>query len=151
MPPQLRKNFQAETAKLGNNDNVFHWRERFTAAQIDAGQTILPAVPGYKYRIVDMAMIAIGGAVTGATDVRFLGTQAAASVALLISAIAALTQNTLLRAGAANATVLAGGASFAECDNNTAITIGKTGGSVATATHVDFLISYVLVPARSGA
>lgn len=151
MPPTTKKSIQAEAFKDANNSKVFHHRERFTAAQIDAGQTLLPAVPGYKYRIVDMAMIAIGGAVTGATDVRFLGTAASASVALLIAAIAALTQNTLLRAGATNATVLAAGASFTELDGNTAITIGKTGGAVATATHVDFLISYCLEPLRSGA
>jgi hypothetical protein len=43
--------------------------------------------------------------------------------------------------------VLAGGASFEACDANTAITVGKTGSSLATATHVDFLIDYVVEPA----
>ena len=138
------KNATAETKKLIDNDQVFHVRTRFTAAQIDAGATLLPALIAQKYRIVDMAMIAIGGAVTGATDVRILGTQAAASAALLIAAIAGLTQNTLLRAGAANATIIAGGLSFVANDVNTAITVGKTGGAVATATHVDFLVSYVV-------
>jgi hypothetical protein len=150
VPPTINKNIQAEQRKLGFNDNVFHHRERFTIAQIDAGQTLLPAIPGYKYRIVDMAIISIGGAYAGATDVRILATQAAASAALLIAAVAGLTQNTLLRAGAANATIIAGGASFVDNDNNTAITISKTGGASSGATHADFLVSYVLVPARSG-
>src|SRR6185503_7129416 len=78
-------------------------RTRFTVAQINAGATLLPAVPGFAYRIVDMTLIAIGGAVSGATDVRILGTRAAGSVALLAAAVAALTQSAVLRAGAANA------------------------------------------------
>lgn len=144
MAPLLGKNATAETKKMIDNDQVFQVRTRFTVAEVNAGATLLPAIPGKRYRILDMALIAIGGAVTGATDVRLLATQAAASVALLIAAVAALTQNTLLRAGAANATILAGGLSFVDNDNNTAVTIGKTGGSAATATHVDALVTYVL-------
>lgn len=144
MAPVTSKNATAETKKMRDNDQVFQVRTRFTIAEINAGATLLPALPRHKYRILDMALIAIGGAVTGATDVRILGTQGAASVALLIAAVAALTQDALLRAGAANATVLAAGASFVANDANTAITVGKTGGAGATATHVDVLVSYVV-------
>jgi hypothetical protein len=119
-------------------------RRRCTAAEINAGVELLPAVPGYTYRMTDAKMIAIGGAASGATDVRILGTRAAGSVALLVVAVAALTQSALVRAGAANATVLADGASFTALDANTAVTVGKTGGSLATATHVDVTMSYVL-------
>lgn len=119
-------------------------RTRFTAAQINAGATLLPAVPGFAYRLIDITLIAIGGAASGATDVRVLGTRAAGSVALLIAAIAALTQSAVLRAGAANATVLADGASFTPLDVNTAVTVGKTGGALATATHVDVIAEYAL-------
>lgn len=119
-------------------------RTRFTVAQINAGATLLPAVPGFAYRVIDLDLIAIGGAVTGATDVRVLGTRAAGSVALLVAAVAALTQSALLRAGAANAVLLADGASFTALDANTAVTVGKTGGSAATATHVDVCVRYVL-------
>lgn len=147
MPPTTKQNFTAQDKLASVNDPVFQWRERFTVAQVNAGATVLPAVRGYKYRIIEMALIAIGGAASGATDVRLLATQAAAAAALLIAAVAGLTQNTLLRAGAANATILAGGASFVENDVETAITIGKTGGSLATSTHVDVLITYVLVKA----
>ena len=144
MPPVIHRFIAAENYNTSNNRMTFQHRERVTVANINAGYTILPAILNYKYRIADMAMIAIGGAASGATDVRILGTQSAASAALLITAIAALTQNTLVRAGAANATILAGGLSFVECDNNTAITVGKTGGSLATSTHVDFIITYAL-------
>lgn len=119
-------------------------RTRFTAAQINAGATFLAAVPGYAYRFVDLTVVAIGGAASGATDVRVLGTRAAGAVALLVAAVAALTQSAVVRAGAANATVLADGASFTPLDANTAVTVGKTGGSLATATHVDVIAEYVL-------
>jgi hypothetical protein len=41
-------------------------------------------------------------------------------------------------------TVLAAGASFVANDAGSAITIGKTGGTLATATHVDVILNYVI-------
>jgi hypothetical protein len=117
-------------------------RVRATVAQINAGLVVLPALAGYAYRIHDAAMIAVGGAVTGATTVDVLATQAAASVKVLAVAVAALTQSALVRAGAANATILADGASFAPCDVNTAVSINKTGANAATATNVDLLLTF---------
>lgn len=117
-------------------------RQRFTVAQVNAGATILTALPGLKYRVHDIALIAVGGAAATATTVDVLATQSASSVKLLAAAVAALTQNTLLRAGATNATILAAGASFAQNDANTDVTIGKTGSDVATATHIDVLLTY---------
>lgn len=119
-------------------------RTRFTAAQINAGASLLAAVPGYTYRLVDVTLIAIGGAASGATDVRILGTRAAGSVALIIAAVAALTQSAVNKPNTANVTVLADGASYTALDANTAVTVGKTGGSLATATHVDVIADYVL-------
>jgi hypothetical protein len=63
-------------------------------------------------------------------------------VKLLAAAVAGLTQSTVLRAGATNAAVLADGASFVANDTNTAISINKTGSNMATATHVDVLLTY---------
>jgi predicted RecA/RadA family phage recombinase len=126
---------------------VHHVRTRFTIAQINAGANLLPAVPGAKYRLVDAALIAVGGAVGAATTVDILATQGASSVKLLAAAVAGLTQNTLLRAGATNAAILAAGASFVANDANTAISVAKTGDPATTATHVDVLASYVLEPA----
>jgi hypothetical protein len=118
-----------------------------TTAQVNAGLTLLPAVPNVKYRIHDMSMISVGGAASGATTVDILGTQSASSAKLMASAVAGLTQNTLLRAGAANGTILAGGASFADCDVNTAVTVGKTGSDLATSTHIHVLLTYEIVSA----
>lgn len=117
-------------------------RVRTSTANVNAGATLLPALPGYAYRIHDVTMIAVGGAASGATAVTVNGTQAASGVALLSVAIAALTQSAVNRAGGSNAAVLADGASFASCDANTAITIAKTGGSLATTTFVDVLLTY---------
>tara|TARA_R110000868_G_scaffold403615_1_gene681062 strand:+ start:152 stop:910 length:759 start_codon:yes stop_codon:yes gene_type:complete len=119
-------------------------RSRVTTANVNAGATLLPAVPGFKYRIQDMTMISIGGAAATATTIDILATQSTSSVKLLAVAVAALTQSAVVRAGAANATVLADGASFVANDTNTAVTIGKTGSNLATATHIDVLITYVL-------
>jgi hypothetical protein len=127
-----------------DNPGTLQVRLRFTAAQVNAGATVVPAVPGYAYRLLDAELIAIGGAAAGATDVRLLGTRAAGSVALLVVAVAALTQSALVRAGAANATLLADGTSHTPLDANTPITIGKTGGSLTGATSVDVILSYAL-------
>jgi hypothetical protein len=89
-------------------------------------------------------MIAVGGAVITCTTVAISATQATAAVILMDSAVAALTQSALLRIGAANAVILADGASFVQNDISTAITIGKTGGTCATATHVDVILTYAI-------
>lgn len=153
MPPTLRKNIQSEQRNTADHNQVFFHREQVTIANINLGTyQLLPVAPkGYKYRICDMAMIAIGGAAGATTTVDILGTVAAAAVKLLAVAIAALTQNALVRAGAANATILAGGASYVEMDIETAILASKTGAALTTVTHIEFQITYVLVPARSGA
>lgn len=119
-------------------------RTRFTVAQINTGASLLPAVPGYIYRLIDLTMIAIGGAASGATAVVVLGTRAAGAVTLLSVAVAALTQSAIVKPHTANATVLADGATYTPLDVNTAITVGKTGGSLATATHIDVIANYVL-------
>lgn len=120
-------------------------RTRVTQAQVNAGFTLLPALPGVKWRIVDCAFIAIGGAAATATSVDLLGTKAGAASRPLVVAVAALTQSALVRMGAANAVILADGASFTAHDANTSISITKqSGGSnLATATHIDAILVYV--------
>jgi hypothetical protein len=122
-------------------------RVRVATADINTGLSVLPAIPGFRYRLADAKMIAIGGNAATATTIDLLGTQSASVVKLVAGAVAGLTQNSVLRAGLANSAVLAGGASFEACDAGTAITVGKTGSNLATATHVDFLIDYVVEPA----
>lgn len=118
-------------------------RFRVTIAQINAGFTLLAALSGFKYRLIDCLAIAVGGAVGAVTTVDILGTQTS-SVKLLAFAQASLTQSTVLRPGVSGTTVLADGASFVACDNNTAITVNKTGSDVTTATHVDLVLQYAI-------
>ena len=87
-------------------------------------------------------MIAIGGNAATATDIRILATQEGSAVALAIVAVAGLTRSTVNKPNSANNTVLADGASFVANDVNTAITIGKTGGTLSTATHIDVILTF---------
>ena len=119
-------------------------RTRATIAQANAGLTLLAAIPGYKYRLVDVTMIAVGGSVATVTTLDILGTQSASEVKLVAFAQAQLTRSTVLRPGITGAAVLADGASFVACDANTAIRLLKTGTDAATATHIDVILTYTV-------
>lgn len=124
--------------------SVFNIRKRFTIAEVNAGATILPAIAGQRYRMVDAAIIAVGGNAAAHTSIDILGT-VSTSRKLVAFLVAGTTQSTLLRAGAAtNGVILADGASFVQNDVNTAITVGVTGSPVTTATHVDISFSFVV-------
>ena len=129
----------AQASRIGMALTV---RRRFTIAEVNNGDTIVAAVPGMKHRLINAKMTAVGGAVGTVTTIDILGTQSAASAKLATFAQAQLTQNTLLGLTSTGATVLAAGASFVQNDVNTAITIGKTGGAVDTATHIDVVVTY---------
>lgn len=124
-------------------NGVKNQRFRKTIAQINAGATLLAAVPGFQYRMIEAQAIAYGGAAGAVTTVDILGTQTT-SAKLVAFAQASLTQSAVLKSGGTGAAVLADGASYVACDANTAITVGKTGSDVTTATGIDFIISYVL-------
>lgn len=123
---------------------VLTTRVRVTLAQLNAGLTLLAAIPGLKYRLVDAKLIAVGGNATAGTSVNIRGTRAAGSVELLVVAIAALTRSAVVRAGAANAVVLADGASFTVLDVNTGVTIITVGAAMTVMTDIDVELQYVL-------
>jgi len=119
-------------------------RKRFTIAEVNAGASILPAIAGQRYRMVDASIIAVAGAAAAHTSIDIVGTVTGARK-LVAFLVAGTTQSALLRAGATtNGVILADGASFVQNDVNTAITIAKTGSDVTTATHVDISFSYVI-------
>jgi hypothetical protein len=133
---------------LGTGSGASVLRTRVATANVNAGATVLPAIPGMRYRLQDMAFIAIGGNAAGTTGVRLRGTQAASEVTLFDAKVAGLTQHTLLRAGTAtNGLILNAGASFVANDANTPITIVKDGNNLTTATHIDVLLTYAIEPA----
>jgi hypothetical protein len=78
------------------------------------------------------------------TTVDIIGTLSAATRKLVAFAQASLTQSTLLRVGASGAAILADGASFTINDVKTAISIGKTGSDVTTATSIDVVLTYTV-------
>lgn len=123
---------------------VYHIRRRFTTAEVNAGAALLPALPGVKYRMIDSYMIAIGGNAATATSVDIIATASATPRKLVAAAVAGLTQSAVARAGASNIAVLADGASFTANDANTAITVGKTGSDLATATAVDVSLTFAV-------
>jgi len=134
---------ESGTARLIIPGAVYHIRTRFTIAQVNAGATLLAALAGFKYRMVDGAMIAVGGAAAAHTTIDILGT-VSTSRKLVAFAVAQTAQSTLLKPGVTGAAILADGASFTANDANTAITVGVTGSPITTATHIDVLFSYVI-------
>jgi hypothetical protein len=136
--------FVREDSLVGSERTL---RTRVTLAQLNAGFTLLPAVAGFIYSLIDATLIAVGGAAAVGTSVNIIGTRAAAPVQLVAVAIAALTQSAVVRAGAANAVVLADGASFTPLDVNTGITVITVGTPMTTLTNLDVVLEYTLTPA----
>lgn len=135
------------SGSLLSNDNgpmIFNQRIRTTLANVNAGANLLPAIPGYKYRLIDTTVIAIGGAAAALTLLTIGGTQGASGVNLVTHTQATLLQSAALKPNSTGAAVLADGASFVQNDVNTAITIGKTGSSMTTATNIDVIITYAV-------
>lgn len=126
--------------RLGHPINI---RTRFTIAQVNAGATIVAAEAGIKYRMINAAMIAVGGAAAAHTTIDILATLSASSRKLVAFAVAQTAQSTLLQPGITGAAILADGASYTANDVNTAITVGKTGSDITTATHIDVMLTYV--------
>lgn len=121
-------------------------RVRATAAQVNAGLEILPALSGYKYRLTDVTMIAIGGNAATATSVDLVSTQGGSAVRPIVALVAALTRSAVVKPNSANVSVLADGASFVANDANTAVSVSKQSGgnNLATATHIDVILTYVI-------
>lgn len=118
-------------------------RRRFTVAEVNAGATLVAAIPGKQIRMASCSATAIGGAAGAVTTVDVIGTLGTARK-LVAFAQASLTQSNVLKDGGTGATVLADGASYTANDANTAITVGITGSSITTATHIDFNFNYTV-------
>jgi hypothetical protein len=125
---------------------VLNLRTRATTAEVNAGLVLLPAVAGYKYRITDLTLIAIGGNAATATSVDIVTTQGGSAARPFIAAVAALSRSTVVKPDTANVTVLADGASFAAMDANTGVYVSKqaAGSNLGTATHIDVNLTYVI-------
>ncbi len=127
-------------ATVSEGSRVYNTRHRVTAAEIDAGHTIVTVPTDKGFRLVSCDAIAYGGAVTGLTTLDLLS----GASKLVTFAQANLTESTVLKDGGTGATVLADGVSYAVQPDGQDITIGKTGGATGTATGVDIILSYTL-------
>jgi hypothetical protein len=126
-------------------------RTRVTLAQLNAGFTLLPAIPGLKYRLINCMLTAIGGNATTGTSVNVIGTRAAAPVQLIVAAVARLVQSVrnvtgtpFATAGAESLTTLADGASFTQLDVNTAITVITVGSAMTVMTNLDVDLAFAI-------
>lgn len=120
-------------------------RSRVTLTQMNAGFTLLGALPNVRWQLTDWLMIANGGNATTGTSVNIVGTSAGSAVQLAVTAIAALTRSAVVRAGASNAVVLADGASFLPMDVNTPITVITVGTAMTVSTSFDIFFDYMAV------
>lgn len=123
---------------------VANIRKVFTIAAVNAGATLLPAIAGVAYRLIDAFAIAVGGAVTSVTTIDLKATQSTSVVKLVAFGQAAMTQSALVRAGAAGGVILADAASFAPNDVNTAVTVAVTGSPITVATNIAFSVTYAI-------
>lgn len=130
---------------IQNHTHMF--RRRFTIAEINAGVAWLPAIPGWRYRMVAASAIAFGGAVGATTTVDITATLSGSSRKLVAFAQASLTQSTKLTDGISGAAILADGASYSQNDANTGIGVSKTGASLTVATGVEIAFLFTLDPA----
>lgn len=122
---------------MGDNLSI---RRRFSLAEVNAATSLLPAFPGFGFRLVDVAMVAIGGAAGAATTVDILATQSGASVKLFAAAIGTLTQDALVKLSTAN--MLANGLSLVKNDSGTGLTISKTGAALTTLVSLDVVLTF---------
>jgi len=119
---------------------VFSHRHRVTTAEVNAGHTLLSIPTTKKFRLIDVTLIAIGGNAATATSVDLK-----CGTAILVSApVGALTRSTVVKPDTTNVVVLADGASFIANTAGDDVTVIKAGSDLATATHVDVILTYAL-------
>ena len=131
----------------GAGYGIYNKRTRVTLSSLNSGATLLAAVTGRKYRLINCKIISYGGsmaATANATGVAVYGTQTS-PVALYTVNLAQLGRSVVNTIGTASTAVLADGASFVDNDVTTAITIAAVGGTdLITATGVDVDITYAI-------
>lgn len=111
-----------------------------TRAEANASKILLPARTGITYRVLNIVLIARGGASNVETSINFLDTAGVVIVAFLV---AALAQNTYVQFGDANVTESATAAFGHPVTADAGIKITAT-TTEAQATSFDVIIEYVI-------
>ncbi len=117
---------------------------QLTTAEVNAGEIVVPPSPGRVYTVVDVWMRAIGGAAGSNTSVDVTDTVTGSIAASFEDA--ALTQNTVVRAGAANTAATGLNTAFTQGEG---IKVANVGTDMDTATHLDVCIHYTVGSAHA--
>ena len=119
------------------NAGTIAFYQRVTTAEVNSGLALLTPSATGQYRLMDIKLRAIGGNASAATSVEI--TEETSGAIFFQAPVANLTQNVTIGVDAANIVdTNLGIASVA----GKKILIGKTGSSLATATHIDVLMIY---------
>lgn len=116
---------------------------QLTRAEVNAGAVVVPPMTDRAITVVDAHMRAIGGAVTSNTSVDIVDTTTG-TVACSF-AQAGLTENTVLRAGAANTTATNLLTRLGEDEGLKVINVGT---AISIATALDYTIFYTVTEAH---
>lgn len=126
-----------------SQDMVFKASGRITLAQLNAGYDVAPDVAGKQYKVVGYYFRAIGGNAGAATDAR-LSDKAASPVDVVTMAVAALTANAEIHSGATISDVTKGAGWMTALTAGKGLQLRKTGSTMTTMTHLDFIVEYQL-------
>lgn len=105
-----------------------------TAAKVNAGEIVIPAITGLTIKITGIKLQAIGGNAAGATSVDIADSSGTVFAAC---PIAKLTENTVVDLD--SMTIANINAVLAA---NKGVKIQKAGGNLTTATHINYIIEY---------
>ena len=117
---------------------------RLTAAEVDAGEIVIPEVAGYRVALLDWKAVARGGAVTAATGIIIRDTNGTPVVVATIAA-AGLTENNVVTPSTATHVANGAGSCGALLTAGKGVRVITNGDPIATATHVDVIFVYQLV------
>jgi hypothetical protein len=119
---------------------VYNTLHDVTAAEINAGHTIVTVPSTRQFRLVDVTATAYGATCTTSTSVYLKG----GSNFLATYTVANLVQSTPLRMTSTGVAVAADGASFSAQTAGNDVTILSDAATTAGCTGVRFILSYVL-------
>lgn len=117
---------------------------QLTTAEVNAGKIVVPRAPGRVYTVVDAWMRAIGGAAGSNTSVDITDDTTGTVAASFEDA--ALTQNTVCRAGAANTAATGLNTALAQGEG---LKVANVGTDMDTASALDVCIHYTVGSAHA--
>lgn len=116
---------------------------QLTTAEVNAGKVVIAPMTDRIITVVDAWLRAIGGAAGSNTSVDIVDTTTGTIAASFEDA--ALTQNTVVRAGAANTAATGLGTALGEDEG---LAIANVGTAMDTATALDYCIFYTVTEAH---